>query len=130
MSRINWVTILLLLLLAGGAYGVWRFFPVYLTAWDVDSILSDGANRSYRLGQLGGRAREEAEQDLVENLRQQIVALGISDPAMVVSIEYLGTTVRVQCRYTAVVEHPFIHRTTRLPMHRTHSADVKRVKWE
>ena len=50
--RLNFVTLLLFCGFAAGGYWMWKFFPAWYTAWQVDSALADGAARTYQYAHL------------------------------------------------------------------------------
>jgi len=125
----NIVSFVLLLMMAGGGYWVWKFFPVYFTAWEVDHVLADGASASYKVSRQGEPLRSKSKQELIERMRKQVVELGVTDPEMTVDLEFDGETANVTCDYTVVVNHPVGDKVTVMEMHRAATADIKRVDW-
>jgi hypothetical protein len=126
----NIVTFLMLVCLAGAGYWIWKFFPVYFTAWQVDHVLSDGASRAYKVNRLNEPARSQGKQDLVEDLRRKVVSMGILDPEMALEVELDGDTVYVTCDYSVVVQHPVKNKQTVMTLHRKVTGDLKRVDWD
>jgi hypothetical protein len=126
----NIVSFIMLLAMAAAGYGVWKFFPVYFTAWQVDRVLSDGASQSYKINRMREPLQSKSKADLIEIIRRKVVALGVTDPDMTVSVDFDGTQANAVCDYTVVVNHPFGDKVTVLPMHRTATTDLKRVDWD
>src|SRR5438105_1332127 len=118
-GRFNVVTLLMLVGLAAIGYGLWKFFPVYWTAWGVDHVLADGGAKAYQISRLPQAARTQRREELIADLRQKVVELGIVDPQMTVSLDFVGTErVDVGCEYRAIVVHPYVNRYTVVTMHR------------
>jgi len=69
-SSFNLVTLLLLVMIGGGGYAVWKFFPVYWQAWEVDKALADGTTRAYYIAKIGnGFEKAQAKERLIAQLR-------------------------------------------------------------
>lgn len=129
--RLNFVTFLLLVSVAAGGYAVWKFFPVYFTAWQVDHLLADGGARAYKISRLQEPARSRNKEDLIADIRGKVVELGVVDPEMTVNLDFVGQErVDVRCDYRAVVVHPYVDRYTIVQMHRTASTSLTRPSWE
>jgi hypothetical protein len=127
--RFNWVTTILLLALAGGGYWLWKFFPIYFTAWQVDHALSEGTARTYSIVRMPEPSRSSAIRDIEAQVQAHIVALGISDPEMSLRIEMTDRTASAVCDYTVVVQHALVAKTSAVHLHRTATTDLKRVDW-
>jgi hypothetical protein len=126
----NIVTFLMLLTIAAAGYWVWKFFPVYFTAWQVDHVLADGASRSYQMSRMREPFQSKEKAVLIESMRKKIVALGIVDPEMTVDIEIEGQEATVTCDYSVVVSHPVADKVTLMSMHRMATGDLKKVVWD
>ena len=126
----NLVTLILLLGVAGGGYCLWKFFPVYFTAWQVDSILSEAATRSYKISRLSEPGQSRAKHDLEEELRKRVVDLGVTDPEMSLRIEIGDGKAVATCDYGVVVEHPVQGKVTEIALHRHAQTTLEKVDWE
>ena len=129
-SRINFVTFLLVLCAAAGGYWVWKFFPHYFTAYQVDHVLAEGAAAGYRTSILRGNDRRDVERKMVDDMRKKVIALGVKDPEMSLTMTFDDDQVRLACDYRAVVVHPYIDRFTTLTMHRTAAGTTKAPSYE
>jgi len=124
------LTLIILLILGGVGYTLWRAVPVYLGAWEVDSVLAAQVAQVYRINRLSEPRRSDAERALVDETRSKITALGIDDPDLAVSLDYQGESVTMRCDYRVEVRHPVLLRPTQLNMHRTASTDLHGLAWE
>ena len=129
-GRIGTGTLIFFALVAAGAYWCWRFFPAYFQAWQVDSALSDGAARCYKVSHLKDPLRSQNERDLVNTVKSKIARLGITDPRLAVTLDYAGNQAILRADYEVTVSHPYVNFSTVLSMHRSASADLKRVSWD
>lgn len=121
----NAVSLSLLLLVGAASYATWKLFPVYFTAWQVDHLLADGAARSYPISRVGDPVeRARLKEQLLVQLRRQVVDLGITDPQMSLGLNFDRDRADLHCDYRAVVIHPLVDRYTVLLMHRTASASL------
>ena len=124
-SSLNLVSLTMALGLAASAYCAWKFFPVYFMAWQVDHVLADGAARAYPVSKVGDVvARGQSKNRLVEDLRREVVALGVNDPEMTLTLEMDSERVDVTCSYRAVIVHPVVSRFTMLRFHRVASGSL------
>jgi hypothetical protein len=129
-SSFNLVSLLMLLAFAGGGYWVWKFFPAYFAAWQVDHALNDAAARSYKISRMKEPYQTQEKSKLVSGLREKIVALGVNDPELDVQLVYDGDAVTVSADYRWIVLHPVGGRFTVLTMHRQIVGDLKKVDWD
>src|SRR4051812_20824986 len=125
----NIVSLLLLLGVAGAGYWVWKYFPRYFEAFQVDHIIADGASRSYKIRQMREPMQTRHKEALIEEMRKKIVELGVQDPEMTVEIEFEDETVTVTCDYSTTVQHALKDKITVLSMHRVSTKDIKKVDW-
>lgn len=129
--RLNFVSFLLLVVVGGIGYSVWKVYPIYFTAWQIDHELADGGARAYKLSRIPEPSRSELKQKLVDDLRRKVVAYGVADPDMTLSLDFVaGTRVDVACDYLAVILHPVGGLFTILKMHRTASTSLTRTDWD
>ena len=130
-SAWNVVTLLLVLGALTAGYIGWKFFPVYWTAWQVDHVLSDGAARAYSMTRLRSPLEQaKTKEALVRALRSEVVALGVPDPEMRLTLEIVDQRAELSCDYRAVVLYPVGDRFTMLPMHRAVSATVAPPRYD
>jgi hypothetical protein len=130
-SRLNSVTITLLLILLAGGYWMWRFFPAYLDAWTVDHVLKETATALYRANRLSEPLRTNELNKLVTEARAEIVKkAGVTDPELSVGLEIDGENATVTATYKVIVTHLVTKKTTTLNMKRSEKANVKAVKWD
>ena len=129
--RLNVVSGALLLLAAAGGYWMYKFFPVYLEAWSVDHILHEGASRVYKIQMMGEPDRTETLTKLVDNAKADIrKKSGVSDPELVVNLTLEQTTATMTADYKVKVYHDWVGKTSMVNLHRSSSADLKRVDWD
>jgi hypothetical protein len=125
----NLFSLFLLLCFAAGGYWTWKFFPHYFRAFQVDHILSEGANRSYKISRMREPLQSQSKQSLIEEMRKRVVELGVTDPEMTVGLDFEGEKVTATSDYTVVVAHVIEGKFTVIPFHRTATADLKKVDW-
>jgi hypothetical protein len=131
--RFNVVTISLLLIAMAAGYWIWRFFPAYFDAWNVDHILREGVTASYRPLRLQEPGRSRNLTVIVEKTKDDIIKkVGIADPHLDVTLEVSpnGDKATMIADYTVVVTHPYIDKTTTVHFHRAETTDTKKVDWE
>lgn len=130
-SSLNLVSLMVVLGIGAIGYCVWKFFPVYFTAWQVDHVLADGGARAYKISRAPEPGKTREKETLVTDLRQKVVELGVRDPEMALTLDFIGTEyVDVRCAYRAIVIHPFIGRYTVLQMQRSAKTSLEKPKWE
>lgn len=129
-SRLNAGMLLVVLVLGGAGYWVWKFFPHYFTAYQVDHVLAEGAAKSYRISLMRGLDLSRAKQALMDDMRKQVVGLGVVDPDMALEAVFEDGRVNVVCDYRAVIVHPMVGRFTVIKMHRTATESLKPPTYE
>ena len=130
-GKFNFVTLVILVALAGAGYWTWKYFPVYFTAWQVDNVLGDGANRSYKIVRMQEPIKSQTKKDLVDEMRKKIVELGVTDPEMTVDLQMEDERADVTCDYSVTIEHVYPKdKVSVLQMHRVATADLKKVNWD
>lgn len=85
VRRINVVSVLLILVVASGAYFGWKLIPVYYEAQKVDTILAGYRRESAELEIYKYTKREDA---LLDRVADDVMELGIDDPAVYFSDDY------------------------------------------
>ena len=116
--RVNWVSILVILVLLGGAYAGWKFAPQYWQSYKVDEILSEYKNVAAELSDLNPAYRPEREQKIVNDLYLRVQALGITDtPDQPLEVGFGPNYSHLYVKYQKVVSHPF-GKKTRMNFHR------------
>jgi len=128
-SRLNWFTVLLALLLAAGAYGVWKFLPHYYSAWMVDHALADAAAQCYKIANYGAGQESKLRTLEAETKTKLVNTVGITDPDLVVNIRVEAKKAYASAIYRVVVVHPKINKQTVLKFNRRAVTDVSRVEW-
>ena len=126
-SKLNVVSITLVLALAAAGYFAWKWGPPYLQGWKVDSILHEGAASIPTIALQGDNAtRTMREADLATKLRGQIQAVGIDDPNLRVTIRESGDSAYLDADWVVTISHPgnlheptieYFHREVVEPLH-------------
>ena len=130
-KRLNSVTVVMLLILAGVGYWIWRFFPFYFDGWSVDHILKETASAIYKANRLTEPGRTETLRELVEKAKLDIQKkANVTDPELVVGLEIEGIHAWVTADYHVTVTHPGISRTTTLHFQKKEDANIKTVNWD
>jgi hypothetical protein len=129
-SRINPVTVGLVLVLLAGGYWMWRFFPAWFDAWTVDHILKESAAAVYRLNSMREPGRTEALTELVNKTRASIIEkASVTDPYLHVNLDIQDEKALLSADYHVTITHPLIAHTTELHFSRREHADIKKVNW-
>lgn len=129
--RFNVVSMLMILVLLGGGYWLYVFFPVYWDAWTVDHQLRECAAAMYQVNKLAEPDRSTQMRVLLQKAQADSIRLAhITDPDFDVRLELTGDEVKLIGEYTVVVRHPIANWTTTVKMHREEHANVKQVHWE
>lgn len=130
-KRLNWVSGLMLLGVAAGAYWMWLFFPHYFDAWSVDHILQAGATSVYRANKLAEPQRTQEFQVIVDDARNKIVKqVGIRDPELTVNLNIEEQDATMTADYHITVSHPMVDYRSHLHFHRVKGSNIKAVNWE
>jgi hypothetical protein len=138
---VSWVTLLLLAVLAAGAYLAWVWGPVYVVHYEVMQVVRDQMNRAVK-------NRDDAE--LVEEMCKRIRALaevevvgedGQGEAAPAVSlypqdvlwrrdVTSSGRTLHVSFSYARSVFHPWIDLTVEKTFDVELDNDISPVSWD
>jgi hypothetical protein len=138
---VSWVTLLLLALLAAGAYLAWVWGPIYVVHYEVSQVVQDYMNRAVK-------DRNDAE--LVEDMCKRIRALAeveeVQDDGSVSLVPAVSlyphqvtwqrevTSVRrtlyVSFSYTRAVVHPWFGRTVEKTFEVDVENDINPVSWD
>jgi hypothetical protein len=109
-SKLNAVSLIVILGLAALAYCGFKFSPAYYRKWKARGIISETAHKIYPK-----RAVAE-ETEFFDEVKKQAVAelrnLGIEDPALRIDFQRSPQEVTATASYTEVVKHPFDKSTT------------------
>jgi hypothetical protein len=110
-SRLNLVSVVFFLLLAGAAYGAIQFGPPYYRRWKAAGVLSESVSKYYadRL-KPGDEGQIRVRTELLAKLKE----VGIADPAVQTSFRKAQTAVSIDVTYHEVVKHWFVDKTTTL----------------
>src|SRR4051812_40793092 len=125
-GKVSLGTLVFFLVVAAGGYWLWKFFPVHFTSWKVDNILDEGISRAYSLARRSSGDRARGENDLINEMRERIIKLGVDDPQLVVTIEHTGTKAYARAQYLVVIHHPVVDKTTVMTMDRSASTSTAR----
>ena len=129
-GRVTASALLTLVVLGAVGYAGFVLFPIWLTSWQVDRVLADGAARSYRVSRQSEPARTDEERELVAEMRRRIAALGVDDPQLAVALEYRPQRAEMRADYRVIIHHPLSIPPSVLAMHRRAAADLARVDWD
>jgi hypothetical protein len=112
--RINVVSILMLLLLAGGVYAGVKFVPVYFQAFKVDSVLNDMKSQGLDLLRVTDPSvRQDSEDKIIGAAVEKIRDLGIIDHEdQPLEVWFSDNYTYFNAKYRVVVSHPFDKHTT------------------
>ena len=116
--RINPTSVILVLLVVGVIYAGWKLGPVYLLGTKVETILDAAKYDAAEIEDFGFDPRED---ELLEDIRQQLLDLGLDDEKLDVYIS--DDQRRIHADYTVVIDHPFEQTTT---LERSHSIEIPR----
>jgi hypothetical protein len=129
--RFNVVSMIMLLILASGAYWLYLFFPVYWDAWTVDHSLHEGAAAMYQANKITEPDRTKEMQRILVKVRADCIRLAhITDPTFDVKLELTGDSATLSGDYTVSVPHPIGNWVSVVHLHRAETANIKQVHWE
>lgn len=100
-SRINPVSLLLLLAAGAVAYAGVKFAPPFWRDREIKGKIEEAVNRMWRDRNVPG-----VEGMLHDQVTAQIRELGIDDPGLLVSVEKTAERMRISASYTVVISHP------------------------
>ena len=105
-SRINFVTVALVLALALGAYAAYQFLPLYVQRQDVYRVLEETASA------FAGRRKQyidepKAREELRRKMEADIRNVDVQDPELETWIEVDANEARFGAVYSQWVEWPF-----------------------
>jgi hypothetical protein len=139
-GAITWVTAVLLLALASGAYLAWVWGPIYVVHYEVSQVVQDYMNQAVK-------NRDDAE--LLDKMCQKLRALDKVDrvgpdgrvervPAVEVSpgdvswerdTSSTQRTLRVRFEYTRTIEYPWIGQTVEKTFEIERASDLTVPDW-
>lgn len=111
---LNWVSLLVLLVLAGVMYGAVQFGPVYYRKWQARAIIGKLANKIYAKRGLGADQRAEYVAENEAMALKRLRRIGVTDPDMAIEIEIGDRWVMTKTEYVEKIRHPLVGKTTRL----------------
>ena len=103
-SGINIVSLAFLALLGAAGYGAWKWGPPYYSAWKVEQILHDGGSAIPSWVGQPPALRAQNEVELAQKLKSQIQDLGITDPALSVTVTDDGTDAHLTADWTVMIQ--------------------------
>ena len=99
-SRINPVSVAVVLLVAGAIYLGWKFIPVYWQAQKVENLL-DGYKQE--ASEIRLHERDSREEQILDRIRNDVIELGIDDPRLLVQFgpdyKTLSVSYKVEIRF-------------------------------
>jgi hypothetical protein len=117
-SSFNLVSALMLLALAAGVYGAWKFGPVYYKRYKVDEILRAGSAEASGIRALNQGARAGIEERVLAGVVDRLGGLGIDAERSQLAVYFDDAYASLHADYVVVVRHPGGKRTT-MNMHRS-----------
>ena len=106
-SRVNVVSVLLLLIVAGGIYAGVKFIPVYWQGKTVDRELDELRLRAIDFPRFAEDQRHRAGDDIVATAVAKLHELGIEDqPDQPVQVWFTPEYDQLHARYQIIVTHP------------------------
>lgn len=110
-SKINGVSIVLLLALLAAVYAGIKFGPPYFRKYQVKEILDEVASKCRAKNrQVSAEQLDQFERDA----EKKILATGVEDGAVRVRVTVTDRDVSVQATYREVIRHWLVSRTTTL----------------
>lgn len=104
--RINPVSIVIVALLALGAYATYLYLPLYLTKHEAYRVLEETSSKV--AGRPAFYAEDSSARDKLRlDMQRQIKGVGVEDPNIETWIEFEGKQVHLGVVYSAWVEWPF-----------------------
>jgi hypothetical protein len=119
-SRINLVSVLLLLCLLAAGYALYQFGPPYYRRWKATTVLSETVNKIYPKRGATGQTESELYDGLRKEVEQKLRDLGIPSE---LKIEFRKDKVEIAgtLEYTETVNHWFVNKSTVLRFYLQHS---------
>jgi hypothetical protein len=111
-SKINAVSLLFLLIVAGLIYAGVQFGPPYYRNWKARGILAESVNKYYAKRLLNGATEAEFLDQLRKEVESQMRSLGIVDEKLRVFFDKNAKEVGGGAEYEVRVEHPLVKKTT------------------
>jgi hypothetical protein len=138
---ISWVTLLLLALLAGGAYLAWVWGPVYVVHYEVNQVARDFMNRAVRnpddaalVEEMCRRIRALREVEVVlDDGRVELAPAAPVHPQDVTwrrDVRESSRTLQVSFSYPRTVAHPWIGLTIERTFEVDLEQDISPVRWD
>ncbi len=109
----NLVSMFLLLLVAAGVYGAWKFGPPYWKRYKVDEILNEQKNVAGELQYMNSSSRVAIENKVLGEVYRRIKDdVGIEDTEeQPLQVGFANDYSYLWVKYQIVVKHPFGKRT-------------------
>jgi|GEM_PF-3748509 hypothetical protein len=113
-SRINAVSVTVVLIILGLAYTGVQFGPGYLRKWEARSSLDGFLMEYYRKRHVDDKHLDKFLEDLSERAEDKLYQIGIDDQDLIVDFDRQGDTLIATTSYEEVVRHPLINKVTRI----------------
>jgi len=125
-GKINAVSFIVFICLAGAAYAAVQFTPAYYRKWKAKGILSEcGAKLYPRRNNLDTPAGMDFIQEVEDKAAAELQALGIKDTGLYVKITVSGKSVTSSAVYQEVINHPFVGKRTILRFNPTNQGSLE-----
>ncbi len=124
-SRINAVSVTVVLIILAIGYSLVQFGPAYLRKWEVRSSLDGFLMEYYQKRHVDDQHLGKFLDDLTERAEDKLYAIGIDDKELTVDFDRQGPTLMATTSYEEVIRHPLINKVTRLRYHIVRKKSVK-----
>ena len=109
-SSFNFVTLVLVLVVAAGGYWAFKFGPVYWNRFKAEEILREGAAEATSISRMNEAAQMQLEQKVIAGVTERLAGRGIgADNDLHVYFE--GNFATLNADYVVTVKHPGGKRT-------------------
>ncbi len=122
-SKVNIVSIVLILGLLAGAYYVIQWGPHYYRKWKAQGVISELTNKLYSKRFVGGDAESQLFADLKREAETRLAELGIREANLQVTMSKTQHEANVSATYMQTIKHWFVDKTTVLTFTLTERAE-------
>ena len=135
---VTWVSVLLLLLVAGGAYLGWVWLPLYLDHYAVKQVVSDYMNQAVKnqddaqlVHNMVDKLHALRERDAVDPSGRpaRVPAIPVEERAVTWERNQAAKTLHIAFEYERQVVYPFLNRTEVAVFTVDRSGDISLPDW-